>query len=269
MKFNKGIQNFWFQIGNFLLLSTVTILISFWWDGWHVASTIAFFLFLCFIWLLFDTKSKMLGSMPDEYQFQPAVLEDFPLLDFASLRQQTTSLESLGFVQLRDYKTGASPGFARCFAHPQQYCFAEIGEVFSPTGESVVRHSVIFSLLEQDWELGHINRELNAIDAICYIWRGTKSVRICKPHNNFGELLQAHLEFRQRMINDLRITVSTDVSWDQFLEREKKSTIVRKQAMKRKNILLAMVEATLFQMNPKSEWLGDYPKMVQKRRVPN
>jgi hypothetical protein len=40
--------------------------------------------------------------------------------------------------------------------------------------------------------------------------------------------------------------------------------ILPQNLMKRKNILLAMVEATLFQMNPKTEWLGDYPKMADK-----
>lgn len=89
--------------------------------------------------------------------------------------------------------------------------------------------------------------------AIAYIWRGTKSVRIYKHHNNLGTLLQAHLEFRQRMINDLSITVFTDVSWDKFVELGKQSAAVRRQTMRRKNILLARVEATLSQMNPKTE----------------
>ncbi|HEY9597309.1 MAG TPA: hypothetical protein V6D33_06525, partial [Cyanophyceae cyanobacterium] len=269
MKFNQGIRNFWFQVANFWVSSAVTILLAFWWYGWNLATTIAFFLFLCFIWLLIDTKSRLLKALPGEYQFQPAVLEDFPLLNFTWLQQQTTSLESLGFVHLRDYKLGASPSFGRCFAHPQQYCFAEIGQVFKPTGEVVVMQSGIFSQLEQDWALDNINRELNSYDAIAYIWRGNKSVRIYKHHNNLGELLQAHLEFRQRMINDLSITVCTDISWDNFVELGKQSAAVRRQTMRRKNILLAMVEATLFQMNPKTEWLGDYPKMADKRRATN
>ncbi len=41
----------------------------------------------------------------------------------------------------------------------------------------------------------------------------------------------------------------------------------RKQTFRRKSLLLAMLEATLFEINPKSEWLGDYPKVAAKRRA--
>jgi hypothetical protein len=41
----------------------------------------------------------------------------------------------------------------------------------------------------------------------------------------------------------------------------------RKQTLKRKNLLLAMLEATLFERNPKSQWLGDYPQEAAKKRA--
>ncbi|MDM9381872.1 hypothetical protein QUB80_14300 [Chlorogloeopsis sp. ULAP01] len=37
--------------------------------------------------------------------------------------------------------------------------------------------------------------------------------------------------------------------------------------MRRKPLLLSILEATLFELNPKSEWLGDYPKEAAKRRA--
>ena len=79
--------------------------------------------------------------------------------------------------------------------------------------------------------------------------------------------MQSHLRFRQQMLTDLGITVSTDVSWDAYGTLEQQATIFRKQTFRQKNLLLAMLEATLFEINPKSEWLGDYPKVAAKRRA--
>jgi hypothetical protein len=69
------------------------------------------------------------------------------------------------------------------------------------------------------------------------------------------------------MLIDLGITVSTDVSWEVFRNLQQKSIILCKQIMRRKPLLLSILEATLFELNPKSEWLGDYPKEAAKRRA--
>ncbi|MDF0554877.1 hypothetical protein [Kamptonema sp. UHCC 0994] len=78
-------------------------------------------------------------------------------------------------------------------------------------------------------------------------------------------MLQKHLEFRQRMIGDLGIKVLTDVSWENYVKIVQESVIYRKRSLKRKNLLLAMIEVTLFELNPKSEWLGDYAKFARQR----
>jgi hypothetical protein len=178
---------------------------------------------------------------------------------------QTSTLESLGFVQLMDWKAEPGNGFVRCFAHPQQYCFAEIGQLFNETGEAIAQHSTIFSLLEQDWVIGEINREVCSGDGISYIWRHPKEIRTYSPNLNLDELLETHLRLRQKILVDLGISLLTDVSWSAFCNLEKQSTLRRKQTLKRKNLLLAMLEATLFERNPKSQWLGDYPQEAAKK----
>ncbi|WP_235082972.1 hypothetical protein [Chlorogloeopsis fritschii] len=224
-------------------------------------------MFFRLIWFLSHLKSQLLQALPDEWKFEVAVLADYPLLNLSWLREQTSILESLGFVQLMDYKVEPDTGFARCFAHLQHYCLAEICQIFGENGETIVQSISIFSILEQDWVVGAINREVNQNDGIAYIWRHPKKVGTYYPNISLDEFLQAHLRFRQQMLDDLGITVSTDVSWFAFRNLEQQATIYRKQTMRRKPLFLSILEATLFELNPKSEWLGDYPKEAVKRRA--
>ena len=264
MKLSNGTENFWSQIRNYILSSGVTIIVAFWYYGPKVGSIITFFLFLCFLWLLSDTKSKVLMGLPDEFQYESANLNDYPMLNFTWLQQQTSELEALGFVQLIDYKlVGGNPGFARCFSHPESYCYAEVFEVFQATGESFARQAVISSNLAEGWHLATINREANIKDGISYgFWRNSKSVRTHHPEISFAELLEKHLALRQRMIMDLGITVLTDVSWENYVQLQREGVIYRKRSLRGKIMLLAMIEVTQFELNPKSEWLGDYAKFV-------
>jgi hypothetical protein len=262
-KLTEGTQNFWLQIRNYLLSSSLTIVIAFLALGWEVGSTITFFLALCFLWLLSDTKEKILRTLPDRFDYRPANLQDYPLLSFTWLEQQTQELESLGFVQLIDYTTGANPAFARCFAHPKHYCYAEVCQVFKANGESFSRQAVIVSAWEQRWELANINREVNITDSIAYgFWRNGKKIRIYHAISSLDNLLQNHLNWRQRMQTDLGIALLRDISWENYVRLEEDAVAYRKQALKKKILLLAMIEVTKFELNPKSEWLGDYAKLV-------
>ena len=277
MKLSPGIKNFWFIIGNFLFSLVISILALLWYGNWDkhillslpflVGFIVGFFLnLLPFIWFLSNLKSQLLQAMPDEWELNVAVLTDYPLLNFTWLREQTNILESLGFVQLMDYQVKPGNGFARCFTHPQHYCFVEIGQLFLADGEIITSHT-IFSALEQDWAVGAINRPVQNADGIGYTWRNPKHIRTYQPHLNLDELLQSHLNFRQRIITDLGIYVSTDVSWHFYRNMMQQFTVSSKQIFRRKNLILAMLEATLFELNPKSEWLGDYPQAAAKRGV--
>ncbi|MGL5059248.1 MAG: hypothetical protein ACRC62_04630 [Microcoleus sp.] len=266
-KLTEGTQNFWSKIKNYLISSGLTIVIAFFAFGWQVGITLTFFLVICFLWLLSDTKEKVLRSLPDGFDYKPASLHDYPLLNFTWLEQQTQELENLEFVQLIDYTTGANPAFARCFAHPKHYCYAEVCQVFKANGESFSRQAVIFSALDRRWGLANINREVNITDGIAYgFWQDGKNIRIYHPISSLDNLLQNHLNWRQRMQADLGITLLTDISWENYVRFEEDAVAYRKQSLKKKILLLAMIEVTRFELNPKSEWLGDYAQFVAEIR---
>lgn len=265
MKLSQGTGNFWSQITNYILSSAVTIALAFFFYGWPLCSIVTVFLFLCFIWLLSDIKKKLLRVLPDNFEYQLAVLEDYPLLNLTWLDQQTRELEELGFVKLIDYKTGNSPAFGRCFAHFQNYCYAEINEVFTPTGESFARNIVINSSLDQGWTLGTINRPPNNTDSLSYgLWPNPKSVRTYHPSISLENLLQKHLQMRQRMINDIGVILLTDISWENYVQKQQEGVIYRKKALKESCLLLGMMKVRQFELNPKSEWLGDYANFLNR-----
>ncbi|OYQ65132.1 hypothetical protein B9G53_08540 [Pseudanabaena sp. SR411] len=264
MKLSDGTQNFWSQVRGYALSSALTIAVAFHFYGWKTASIIAFFLFICFIWLLSDIKEKLIRSQPDQFNYETTTIEDYPLLNFNWFQNQTDRLKLLGFVQIMDYKIPQSPGFARCFAHPVNYCYAEVNEVFKATGESFARNASITSSLEQDWTLSSINQEVSITASIAYgFWRKPRSLRIYYPNLSLEELFNKHLKMRQQMITNIGVSVLTDVSWENYVNKQQEGTIYRKKAMKQKSLLLAMIEVTKFELNPKSEWLEDYAKFIR------
>lgn len=264
MKLSDGTQNFWSQIRGYSLSSALTIAVAFHFYGWRIASIIAFFLFVCFIWLLSDIKEKLIRSQSDTFNYETASIEEYPLLNFNWFQDQTNQLELLGFVQIMDYKIAQTSGFAKCFAHPDNYCYAEVNEVFKATGESFARNVSIMSSLEQGWTLSSINQEVSITASIAYgFWRNPRSVRIYYPTLSLEELFHKHLQMRQQMITNIGVSVLTDVSWDNYVEKQQQGAIYRKNAMKQKSLLLAMIDVTKFELNPKSEWLEDYAKFIK------
>lgn len=268
MKLSNATQNFWSQIKNYILASVITIALAFYFYGWQVGSTITFFLVLCFLWLLTDIKEKLIRSLPDSFEYETAAVEDYPFLNFNWLQRQTEELQSLGFVQIMDYKPSKTSAFGRCFAHPEQYCYAEVNEIFQPNGESFSRNAAIMSGLDQGWSLGSVNREVNNnSDSFSYgFWNNPKNVRIYYPETRLEELFHKHLQMRQQMINDIGISLLTDVSWNNYVEKQQEAAIYRKRSVRQKMLLLAMIEMTKFELNPKSEWWGDYAKFIRQKR---
>lgn len=121
------------------------------------------------------------------------VFQDYILLNFTWLEQQTQELENLGFVRLIDYTNSADTAFARCFAHPEHYCYADAGQVFNENGELISKQAAIFSFLDRNWELANINREVDIIDGITYgFWRDAKKVRIYHPTSSLENILRNH-----------------------------------------------------------------------------
>jgi hypothetical protein len=278
MQLSTEIQKFWIALANYIVLGLMLFLYLLAGNGWKLTNllslpdlmgltiVVALMLFPL-LWFLGNIKTQMLQALPNETRFKAAEITEYPQLDLFWLKEETKDLESLGFVQLMDYKVEPGNGFARTFSHPQHNCFAEIGQLFTDTKDQPEKYSYMYSSLTQDWDLTTINRQVHRLDATAYIGQHTKAVRKYHPEVYLDELLEQHLSLRKQMLNDLRINVVRDISWSGYINLGQQATIYRKTIMRRKKLLLAMLEATLFEIKPKSEWLGNYAKVVAKRQV--
>ncbi len=218
MTLSRGIKNFWIQIGRIVLASTAFALVGFLWFGWRAAVLIGLIGLFGLFSFLQETKSRFFRGLSGEWNARPVSLETFSLIDLDWLQQQTIALESLGFVQLMDYeRLECGQTLARCLAHPQQYCFAEIGQLVSSSDKPPLKHSSISSLLDEGWRLGVANREPSSSVSLNLLYRNPKVIGIHDPNPRMEEVFEAHLRTRQQIISDLGITVLTDVSRDAYV----------------------------------------------------
>ena len=263
MSARKSLFHVWKIVLVYYIFSFCTIAIIFLWLGWQGAITLALIeLFLHISWWI-DLKSKLLKNLPSEFRCSPTHIEQFPGLDLDSLYRYNDILKPLGFIQVVDYRSETGTGFARVFAHPQHYCFADVFQVLPAGKQPLPMVCTIHSYLENDWK---IVTTVVQPDGLNYMWRSNKTLWTYYKSANPAELFQIHLERRQKIIENLGLEILTDLSWEFYFIQEQKASIKRRENFARKNIVIALIEATRFEMNPVSEWLGDYPKLAARRR---
>lgn len=265
MKLSPGIKNFWWVIGSQTVLALGLALFAYWAINWLSAGLILGTAAMILAVQIKGIKAQILAVVPQRWEYQPVDLESLATVDVKWIDQQTRDLEQLGFIQLRDYSVPSNPGVARSFAHPQDHCFVEIGQLVAATGE-LSYHTAIFSDLEQDWSLSNVNRPVRQIDSLTHIWRHPRWVKQFTPCLSLSELLQTHLQFRQQMMSDLAIRVATDPSWDAYEVIMRRGIENLQRRLRAKPLLIGMVEATLFELKLPPEWLGEYASYAAQRR---
>ena len=216
--------------------------------------------------LLLSAKPVFLQEQSKEQQFIPVDADEFPQLDINSLQEYTDALESAGFVQLIDFTiVSESRCFVRLFVHPQHYCWAEVGQIFFKSKKPMPIAASITNALEPNWSLSTTDRKVDRfLFGISYIWRHPRTLWISKPGVTPSKLLQTHLQRRGQIVSTINIEVTelTDTSLDVYFAFQREERIKRKQALQRKSTIVGVVEALLFAVNPKQEWMGEYGDAV-------
>ncbi len=263
MALSDGTKNFWVQVGSLVLIAIVLAALVDWLWSWIAAIAVLILGGFVVLWFIGFIKTALLNVLPNEWNGELTQPDDCLWLDKDWLRRQTQSLEALGFQHLQDYRIPGQPTFGRCMANPQHHCYAELGVVYSPAGERISETIVMASLLTDDWTISHVNRGVNLqSDSMLCLWRHPKWLSVVQAHPTLAGLLDAHLEFRDRMQRDLDVAVVPNPSWDAYVQHEREAAVHRKQVLKRSNLLLGMLKVTQFELNPKHQWLGDYGKKL-------
>jgi hypothetical protein len=245
--------------------------------GWLV-----FFLFLT-VWRfgswghlllgLVSMKRRVIKNMPTSYTFPPATLAQFPQLDAAALERYTQEFESMGFVRLLDFSLVSNapnpiPSFCRLFAHTRHHCFAEVSQLF-PRGKSPMPLKCsIQSVLQDGWSLGFSDRKPQAASAMI---RRRKALGVSMPEAATPELLQAFLQMRDQVCQDLCISPMRDDSLEAYIVKTQQTATDMRETVQQKNFATAVShyyyrKFSLLKTREEYTWLGDYPKEAERRK---
>jgi hypothetical protein len=214
-------------------------------------------------------KSRLLARLPEQLDWQPVDPQVTAGVDQESLAKATDEVEALGFwlqldSQITDKYQQRATNFSRLFMHPEHHCFAELNQLVASDGQPTPLRFMIVSLMSDDWTLTSGNREWEVIKTT-WIWRQPRVLWTSHPQASPGELLDAHLERRAQIVEDLGITVRSGLTPCVFFEHEQRASARRKRALRSRNGLVAAVELMAVDKHPRREWLGDYPQVASER----
>jgi hypothetical protein len=216
-----------------------------------------------------DTKEKIFGQLKEKPQTSQSRPQDFPTLDIEEWDRYTDALEVLGFDQIIDFKTESGKSsricISRLFVDTKNHISVVIAKSFSAPKTEPNPVTVSFlSRLSDEWIFDSTTIKPNGFS---YMSRDTGFIFTYHSKIPIPDLFQIHLKRRQEIVDDLGLDILTDVSWEAHCDIENEFWLRFRDNFKRKNIVFALIEATLFEFNPKNEWLGDYPKLAAERKA--
>ncbi len=174
------------------------------------------------------------------------------------LQLYTSKLERIGFIRLTDYTIPATANCtARLFAHPQKFCFAEVGKI-----GSLPMFCSVSCQLEKRWLLSVTNLSQTAKpSAISYAFlRKPRNLSKRIENASVDSLFPLLLDWREQVSDDLNVQLLVDVSAEMYFEIQRKMRLESRRRLLRKSITWGLLEMCLFSLNPKSEWMGEYSK---------
>jgi hypothetical protein len=206
------------------------------------------------------TKSVFLQNIPDDLDYRPARLEDFPNLDEDKLQSYTEAFESLGFLQVMDYTTvtnivSENKGFARLFVQPEEHCFAEVNQVCMASGKAIPMRCNVTSFLDDGWTVSATDRQASKHS---WVMRRPRGVWQSLAGKKVADIVKAHLSLRKQIAGDLGAEVLAEATADAYFQHERENNDERKQVVRRRSAVRIALEMWLFEKNPKREWLGEY-----------
>jgi len=91
------------------------------------------------------------------------------------------------------------------------------------------------------------------------------------PEAQPSELLQSFLKMRDEVCIDLGISPSKDDTLEAYFTRLQRTAGELRAAVQRKNVAAELSEVyyrrfALLKTRPESMWLGDYPKLAERRK---
>jgi len=222
---------------------------------------------------LLGLKGRVLKNMPTSYSFPPATPAQFPALDTAALDRYSGEFERMGFVRLLDFSLVSNtantiPSFCRLYVHTKYHCFGEVSQIF-PRGKAPLPLACsIQSVLQDGWTLTFSDRKPMAAGSLL---RRRKALSVSMPGTDTSALLQAFLQMRDNVCQDLGLSVVREDSLEAYIAKVQRGVMEMREAVKAKNFATAISHVyyrklALLKTKEEYTWLGDYPKEAERRK---
>jgi len=222
---------------------------------------------------LLGLKGRVLTNMATSYSFPPATPAQFPALDTAALDRYTREFESMGFVRLLDFSLVSNapqpiPIFGRLFAHTRHHCFGEIGQIFPRGNAPLPLACSMQSVLQDGWTLTFSDRKPIAAGSMI---RRRKALSVSMPGTASSALLQAFLQMREQVCQDLGISPMKDDTLEAYIAKVQRTATEIHESVKERNFATAVSHVyfrklSLLKTREEYAWLGDYPKEAERRK---
>jgi hypothetical protein len=210
-------------------------------------------------------KRALVKAMEDAPTLRVVALTDFPQLDKNAFDYYDAELTGLGFERRFCYTSasnisGSLQGIACVYYHPLHKCNAENAQIFK--GNSRIAWGVISSRLDDNWSLSNSNMIPNPIQCVL---RKPRALWKSIPKGGPRELLDAHLQMRQSMMDDLGIGNITTDSEQAYFDAQTENHHKNREALRKKNAILLRLESILYKRMPILTWMGDLQKATKNR----
>lgn len=266
MALSPGLKKFWILIGGISSLGCAFALLLIYWKGLMVGGIAAAIVLMIVNGLIGNIQRQLVQAVTVPPKAKPCDLADYSGYDTQWFDRYTQQLESLGFQHLTDCHLQAKyTTVARFFYHTEHQCFAELlqGGIQStePTQNNLIYRRTIASRLNPDWSLIDFDRANLPLDGLSYMWRNPQEIRHYRNTESVLEMLTLHLNDREAILRKLNTTIRFEPTWEEFQVYEAQVYDRIRKTLMRRNLLLALLEATLYELKPKTTWLGDYGKL--------
>jgi predicted DNA-binding protein YlxM (UPF0122 family) len=189
--------------------------------------------------------------------FSPTLPPAFLGLKIDLLDKYTTELESIGFQQLADYGVfSQTPNtFIRILVNSDRHCFAIVSQTTSGS-----MHCMMQSFLTDDWSLANLAYRADSYQSCIaqILGRHHRKLWISQPDLKLARILETHLQRRQQLERDLEIETIQELTVETYLDSARMGMSRFHQNLKRKWIVVGMIQAVWLFFHPKTEWMGEY-----------
>jgi hypothetical protein len=270
MALSPGLKKFWVLIGGISAVGCSLAITLICWKGLIAGGIAAAIVMMLVSTMLGSIQLQLVKAVTTPPKATPCDLSDHQGYDEQWFEHHTRTLEDLGFQILTDCHLKAqSTTVAKFFYHSEHQCFAELlqsGIKSSVTSENnLIYRRTIVSCLNPDWTIIDFDRANLPLDGLSYMWRNPQEIRNYRSTESLREMLTLHLNDRHTILHKLKTTVRFEPTWEEFQAYEAQVYDRIRKTLMRRNLLVGLFEATLYEFKPKTTWLGDCGKRHGQR----